>query len=402
MKTGVLIVAAGRGSRFGDDGPPKQYRDLAGRMVLTRTLEAFATVSGLEQIQVVINSDDRHLYDAAVQDVAVGLLPPVAGGDTRQASVRAGLDALADHDAALTHVLIHDAARPFVAREAVERLLDALRGAPSALLASPLVDTIKRVAPSSEAMAPQVQETVPREGLWAAQTPQGFKLTVIRELHRRACGEQAPAFTDDAALCEWAGIPVTLVEGDPGNTKLTTKRDFARAEERMHMNVRSAQSVGPDVRVGQGFDVHRLGPGDHVMLSGVRVPFDRALIGHSDGDVALHALTDAVLATIGEKDIGAHFPPSDPEWRGASSDRFLAHAVGLLESAGGTLTLLDLTIICEAPKIGPHREEMRRRIGEIAGIDPSRVSVKATTSEGLGFTGRGEGIAAMASATATF
>ncbi len=377
MSVVVLIVAAGRGQRAGA-GLPKQYRRLAGRPVLARTLAAFLGQPRVDRVAVVIHPDDRPLYDEAT--AGMDLLPPIAGGPTRQDSVRLGLEALADLGPDI--VLVHDAARPFVSPELIERVIDA---AP-AIAALPVVDTLKRAEDGKAATGPA------RDGLWRAQTPQGFAYQALRDAHHAARG--GPELTDDAAVAAAAGIAVALVEGDEANFKLTTPEDFRRAEALLI-------NRHPDVRVGQGFDVHALAdlPGRPLMLGGIAVPHARALAGHSDADVALHALTDAVLGALAEGDIGQAFPPSDDRWRGAASDQFLAFARDRVAARGGVIAHVDLTLICERPRIGPHREAMRTRIADILGVDLARVAVKATTTEKLGFTGRGEGIAAQALAT---
>lgn len=379
MKVAALIVAAGRGSRAGP-GAPKQYRLLAGEPVLRRTLSAFTAHPGISEIQAVIHPEDAEAYEAAATGLPK-LLPAISGGATRQASVLAGLEALAGSGAPEL-VLIHDGARPFVSHRLISDCLAALASHDGALTALPLTDTIRRGAGGLAG------ETVPRDGLWRAQTPQGFRLRSILDAHRAAAGQD---FTDDAAVAAMAGIDVALVEGDEDNFKITSAADIERAE-RMLMR-------GGETRTGMGYDVHRFGPGDHVWLCGVKLPHVAGLEGHSDADVGLHALTDAILGAIGAGDIGKHFPPSDPQWKGASSDRFLAHAARLAREAGAAISNVDVTLICEAPRISPYTEYMRGRIAEILGIEVSRVSVKATTTEGLGFTGRREGIAAQAVAT---
>jgi len=377
----ALIVAAGRGSRFG--GPlPKQYALLAGRPVLRHTVEAYRTAPGINNLRVVIAPGDEIHYRAAVEGLA--LPAPIPGGLSRQQSVLNGLEALAAEPPDL--VAIHDAARPFVKAVDIAACLTtaSTTGIDGAVLGVPLSDTIKR-SDSSGAIA----ETVPRANLWRAQTPQVFRFAVLLNAHRAVASlgaSEATALTDDAAVAERAGLKVVMVQGSEDNRKITTADDLAR-------------SVAMETRAAFGFDVHGFGPGNAVMLGGVAIPHSQTLAGHSDADVALHALTDAVLGTIGAGDIGKHFPPSDPQWRGVSSDRFLRHAVELLGARGGRIVHLDLTLVCEAPRIGPHREAMAASIARIAGIDPGRVSVKATTTEGLGFTGRREGIAAQAVAT---
>lgn len=375
--TVALIVAAGRGHRAGE-GLPKQYRLVGGQAVLRRSCLAFLNHPRVDAVRVIIHPDDSTLYQNATGGLA--LLPAVNGGAERQDSCRNGMESLAE--LAPKRVLIHDAARPFVDSGTIDRVLDALEEGPAAIAAVPVSDTLKR-AGSDE----QVTETIPREGLWRAQTPQGFRFGPILEAHRKLAGQQ---LTDDAAVAEAAGMAVMVVQGGEDNFKLTTEEDFARAERMLGMS---------DIRVGTGFDVHRFDEGDAVTLCGIRVPHDRSLAGHSDADVGLHAITDAILGAIGEGDIGSHFPPSDAHWRRADSGLFLKHAANLVTDHGGQIRHIDVTLICEAPKIGPHREAMRARIAEIVGVGIDRVSVKATTTEGLGFTGRGEGIAAQATAT---
>ncbi|MFN3727003.1 MAG: bifunctional 2-C-methyl-D-erythritol 4-phosphate cytidylyltransferase/2-C-methyl-D-erythritol 2,4-cyclodiphosphate synthase [Allosphingosinicella sp.] len=372
----ALIVAGGRGARAGE-GLPKQFRQLGGMPVLRRTVLAFLRHRRVDEIRVVIHEDYRSLYDHAVAGLELG--EPIPGGATRQESVAKGLTALGEQQAV---VLIHDAARALVPRSVIDRCLDALaKGAAAVVPALPVVDSLRR---GSSTLIDEVE----RAGLLRVQTPQCFDLTAIRALHDRlADGE----FTDDAALAMRGGLEVATVEGDEINLKLTTAEDFERAEALL----RAHRST----RTGFGFDVHAFEKGDHVWIGGVRIPHGRALQGHSDADVALHALTDALLGAIAAGDIGDHFPPSDPQWRGAPSSLFLEHARSLVEQRGGRIEHVDVTIICEAPKIGPHREAIRARIGDLLRLDLTRVSVKATTTERLGFTGRGEGISAQAIAT---
>jgi 2-C-methyl-D-erythritol 4-phosphate cytidylyltransferase/2-C-methyl-D-erythritol 2,4-cyclodiphosphate synthase len=374
----ALIVAGGRGSRFG--GPlPKQYAVLAGQPVLRRTLDVFRATPGIDRVQVVVASGDEALYQAAVE--GMDLPPPVAGGASRQQSVLNGLESLAAHAPDL--VAIHDAARPFVRVSDIIGCLEALRpGIDGAVLGVPLADTLKKVDDAG-----LLAGTVPRTGLWRAQTPQIFRFAKLLAAHRAAAAlarHEATALTDDAAVAERAGLHVVMVEGHDDNRKITTAGDMVSTME---------------TRTAFGFDVHGFADGSQVMLGGIAIPHGQALAGHSDADVALHALTDALLGTIGAGDIGKHFPPSDPQWRGVSSDRFLRHAVDLVDAAGGRIVHLDLTLVCEAPRIGPHRDAMVTSIARIVGIERDRVSVKATTTEGLGFTGRREGIAAQAVAT---
>jgi 2-C-methyl-D-erythritol 4-phosphate cytidylyltransferase/2-C-methyl-D-erythritol 2,4-cyclodiphosphate synthase len=381
-RTAAIIVAAGRGLRAGTGGP-KQYRSIGGKTVLSRAMEPFCTHPDVFTVQPVRNPDDADIFDQAVCHLKYQT--PVSGGATRQASVRAGLEALASQSPDI--VLIHDAARAFVTDKVISRAIDAALITGAAIPVVPVTDTIKVVDGSGA-----VQATPDRANLRIAQTPQAFRFDVILEAHRRAAREGRDDFTDDAAIAEWAGLTVATFEGDAANMKLTTPEDFAREEARL------GAMLG-DIRTGTGYDVHALTDGDHLMLCGVRVPFNRGFLAHSDGDVGLHALVDAILGALADGDIGSHFPPSDPKWKGAASDQFLKHAVELVGKRGGRIAHLEVTMICEAPKIGPLREAMRAKIAEITGLPESRVAVKATTSERLGFTGRQEGIAATASAT---
>jgi 2-C-methyl-D-erythritol 4-phosphate cytidylyltransferase/2-C-methyl-D-erythritol 2,4-cyclodiphosphate synthase len=333
----------------------------------------------ITNVLVAIRPEDRALFDSTVADL--GVLPSAAGGATRQESVRLGLEALADYHP--DHVLIHDGARPFPDPQVVDRVVDTLGRAQAAIPCLPLRDTIKR------AEGDEIRETIDRSTLWRAQTPQGFHFDAILAAHRAAIGRN---LSDDAAVAEAAGLVPLMVEGSEENLKVTTPEDLSAAE-------RLIAARQGDIRVGQGFDVHPFAPGDHLWICGVKIPHGMALAGHSDADVGLHALTDAVLGAIGAGDIGVHFPPSDPRWRGAASDQFLRHAAELARARGGTVAAVDVTIICERPKISPHRAAMIERIAAILGIAPDRVSVKATTTEKLGFTGRAEGIAAQAVAT---
>jgi len=374
--TVVLIVAAGRGYRVGGE-IPKQYVKLADRSVVHQTAAAFIAHPDIDAVRVVVHPDDRQLYDDAVK--GLDLLEPVNGGATRQDSVRLGLESLSSLSPRT--VLIHDAARPFVDADTITRVLKALDQSPAAIPVLPVNDTLKRGEHG------KVQTTVERSTVWRAQTPQGFRFKNILDAHRNTIGDE---LTDDAAVAEVAGLEVMMVEGDERNIKITTSNDLERF---------SSSGGQFEFRTGIGFDVHRFTDGDHVTLCGIKVPFDQALDGHSDADVGLHALTDALLGAVGRGDIGQHFPPTDEQWRGVSSDRFLAHAAKLLAESSGKVINVDVTLICEAPKIGPHRPAMEARIAEILEIQVSRVNVKATTTERLGFTGRGEGIAAQAVAT---
>jgi 2-C-methyl-D-erythritol 4-phosphate cytidylyltransferase/2-C-methyl-D-erythritol 2,4-cyclodiphosphate synthase len=379
MRTAGLIVAAGRGNRLGEP-TPKQYLPLGSRPVLRHALDALLAHPAVDLLAVAIRPDDRPLYDAAVADIAdPRLRPPVAGADSRADSVLAGLEALAP--GAPDRVLIHDAARPFLRAGLIAAVLDALDSAPAALPALPVVDALWR-GEDGLAAAP-----ASRDGLWRAQTPQGFHFDAILAAHRARTGDAA----DDAEVARAAGLAVRLVPGDEDAFKITTAADLERA--------RASLGGTMDIRTGNGFDVHAFGPGAGVTLCGVAIPFDRGLVGHSDADVGMHALTDAIFGALAEGDIGQWFPPTDPAWKGAASETFLRKAVERARARGFEVSHLDCTLVCEAPKVGPHAAAMRQALAGIVGIEADRVSVKATTSERLGFTGRGEGIAALATAT---
>jgi 2-C-methyl-D-erythritol 4-phosphate cytidylyltransferase/2-C-methyl-D-erythritol 2,4-cyclodiphosphate synthase len=382
-KVAAVIVAAGRGQRAGSE-VPKQYRRIAGEPVIRPALVAFLGHPQIDAVQPVIHAQDEEAFHAATAGLKA-LRPPVWGGATRQASVRAGLEAL--RGSAPDLVLIHDAARPFLTGALITRAIAAAQEHGAAVPAIAVADTVKKVDERET-----VTDTLDRSRLRMVQTPQAFAFGLIIEAHRRAAAAGREDFTDDAALAEWAGHRVTVFSGETTNVKLTTNDDFARAEA-----LRMAAFA--DVRTGSGFDVHAFADGDHVMLGGVRIPHSRGLSGHSDADVVLHALVDALLGALAEGDIGTHFPPNDPQWRGASSDRFLAFACERVRAREGLIAHLDVTLVCEAPRIAPHRDAMRARIAAIAAVPVERVAVKATTSEKLGFTGRGEGIVAMATAT---
>lgn len=379
----ALIVAAGSGERARKDGaPPKQFTMIGGRSVLQRAVDAFAQCRRVTQIHVVIAPGQEALCEAAlITPEAVAAIH--IGGATRQESVRRGLAALTARPG--DKVLIHDAARPFVSKALIDRVIDALETHEAAIPALPVTDTLKRVAGDS------VVGTVSRDALQAAQTPQGFLHGAIREAHENAARDEQ-AFTDDAAVAEWAGMRVVTVPGDRTNIKLTTADDLAEANA-------GALAALPDIRVGFGFDVHQFGPGSEVWLGGVAIPHTHGLAGHSDADVILHALTDAILGALGDGDIGQHFPPSDERWKGAASSVFLADAVARVSARGGVIANLDITYVGEAPRLTPHRDAIRARIAEIAGISVGRVGVKATTNEKLGFIGRAEGAVAHAVAT---
>lgn len=373
----ILIVAAGKGERAGGT-VPKQYALLLGQPILRRSVEAFAGLSNAV-VQVMIGPGQEELYRAAM--AGLDLPAPATGGATRQETVLRGLEALAAQ--APDYVLIHDAARPLVSRKVIDGVIAALEaGADAAVPLLPVADTLRKLENGKWI-------TVPRAGLLRAQTPQGFRFTPILKAHR---DHAAHDVTDDMALAEMAGMKIAAVAGEETNMKVTNAEDFAVAEGLLSARL-------GETRTGSGYDVHRFVPGDHVWLCGVKVPHDHALEGHSDADAGLHALTDAILGAIGEGDIGQHFPPTDERWRGAPSWKFLAHAAELARAKGGVIIHCDVTIICERPKVGPHREAMCAKIAEILHLDVARVSVKATTTEGLGFTGRREGLAAQALAT---
>ncbi|RUT33203.1 bifunctional 2-C-methyl-D-erythritol 4-phosphate cytidylyltransferase/2-C-methyl-D-erythritol 2,4-cyclodiphosphate synthase [Arsenicitalea aurantiaca] len=381
-----MVVAAGRGERArSGSADPKQYHLLAGRPVLEHTLRALLSADRITHVLAVIHPE----HDARYEGIGISdarLLPPVHGGATRQASVLAGLKAIAPMKPDL--VLIHDAARPMVTPEIVDGVIAGLADSAGTLPVVPVTDTIKR---SDDGR--RVALTEERSRLFAAQTPQGFRFAQIFSAHMRA--ERLPReFTDDAAIAEWAGLEVAFAPGSSRNIKITLPEDFERAERLMTGNIPTMET-----RIGTGFDVHPFTEGDAVFLGGVRIEHDRTLEGHSDADVALHALSDALFGAIGEGDIGQHFPPSDPQWKGAASRIFVEHAASLVAARGGRIVNLDLTLVCEAPKIGPHVPAMREAIAAMCGITPDRVAVKATTNERLGFIGRREGMVALASAS---
>ncbi len=390
MKNIALIVAAGRGSRAAPgsaNAAPKQYVPLLGKAVLQHAIDRFAAIPEISNILVVIHPDDHDLYEKNIASNSK-LLPSVNGADTRQGSVLAGLHAL---DAfAPDVVLIHDAARPFVPDSLVRRVLTALKDDPAAVPAIPIADTMRRNEQGFAGAA------IPREHVSAIQTPQGFVYRDIFAAHKQAIADGKLDLTDDSEVAAHAGMPVRIVDGDRDNIKITTPADF-QSIRRLLDYEENRQAM--NVRTGTGFDVHKFTDGAHVTLCGIKIPHSRGLSGHSDADVGLHALTDAILGAIGAGDIGSHFPPSDPQWKNADSVLFLAHANKLVLEKGGHINHLDVTLICEEPKIDPHRDAMRHRIADIMAMPVSRVSVKATTSEGLGFTGRREGIAAQAIAT---
>jgi 2-C-methyl-D-erythritol 4-phosphate cytidylyltransferase / 2-C-methyl-D-erythritol 2,4-cyclodiphosphate synthase len=388
LEIAALIVAAGRGSRAGEaTGNPKQYVELAGRSMLAHSIAAFAEHPRVTGVTVVIHPDDRELYAATARLFGSKLTPAIMGGTTRQESVFKGLVGLAERN--IDAVLIHDAARPFVTAGIIDGVISSLADHDGGIAAVPVADTLKRAGPGAV-----IEATLLRAGLWRAQTPQGFHLSSILDAHRKAASAGLSEFTDDAAIAEWAGLRVALTLGSNSNEKITTAEDLAMAQRRL-----AEPDQTMETRTGTGFDVHRFADGSMLWLCGVEISHERGLEGHSDADVGLHALTDALLGAIADGDIGTHFPPSDPQWKGASSRLFLTDAARRVENLGGRILNVDVTLLCEAPRIGPHRPAMRQSIAEILQIEVKRVSVKATTTEGLGFTGRREGIAAMASAT---
>jgi len=376
MTISAIIVAAGRGSRAGGVRP-KQYQMLAGKAVLRHTLETFLNHGDVDQICVVINPDDTSLYEEAVEGLSLN--GPVFGGETRQQSVLKGLDAVKDTD----FTLIHDAARCLVSKNVISNVIKGLKAGNNAVIPTlPVTDTLKTVSTKC------ITGTPSREGLHRAQTPQGFQTDLITRAHQASISK---SLTDDASVAEEYGVTVHVVDGDEDNIKITHMEDFKRAERIL--------GTVTDVRTGSGFDVHAFAEGDGVTLCGVHIPHTHKLSGHSDADVAMHALTDALMGAVAAGDIGQHFPPSDAQWKGAASRVFLEKAIDLVAEAGGRVSHADVTIICEVPKIAPHTSKMRIALADIMGLDVSRISVKATTTEKLGFTGRGEGIAAQATAT---
>lgn len=382
--TAVIIVAAGRGTRLG--GLPKQYRRLAGQSVLARTILSFMESLPGAAMRVVIGAGDENHYDQTVGGLTdsdrARLLPPVEGGETRQQSVRNGLESLLKQSPKI--VLIHDAARPFASDTLIRRAREAAAAHGAAVPGVPVTDTLKSVGADGS-----VAQTHDRASLRAIQTPQAFRFGLILEAHRAQAGA---ALTDDAAVAEAVGHPVHVFEGEATNVKITTAEDLQAAEARLG-------GALTDVRIGQGYDVHAFGPGDKVWFGGVAIPHSHGLSAHSDGDVLAHAVTDAILGAMADGDIGAHFPPTDPQWHGAASSIFLADAAARVRAKGGMIAHVDATIVCERPKVGPHRDAIRARLAEIMGVDVGRVAIKATTSERLGFPGREEGVVAMATAT---
>ena len=384
MKIAAIIVAAGSGSRAGGD-QPKQYQKIGGEAILRRTLRIFANHPDITVVQTVIGTNQRAAFEDAAQGLKVAT--PVVGGASRQESCRIGIEACEPSKPDI--VLLHDAARPFVSNESISAIIAALREADGAIPALPVADTIKQANDGI------VEMTLDRSKLYTVQTPQGFHFHAIREAHAKAAALGRTDFTDDAAVAEAAGLKVKLVPGDPRNRKLTTTQDIAMADAELKAQPMHAI----DIRVGQGIDFHRFETGSSLWLCGVEIPHSHKLSGHSDADVALHALTDAILGAIGEGDIGTHFPPTDPQWKGARSSIFLAKARDLLEAMGGSIANVDITILAEAPKIAPHIATMKAELARQLGIVESRIAIKATTTEMMGAIGRKEGMAAMATAT---
>lgn len=393
----AIILAAGRGERAGSSGP-KQYQLLNGEAIICQTVQRFFDHSEIAPIVVVIHEDDRELAKIALKRFGNDI-KLVVGGATRQLSTLAGLEYLAAFSPDFVH--IHDAARPFITSKILDGIHQNLSAESGSIIGVPISDTLKRVDDNNMIIA-----TVRRDGLFGAQTPQTFPFSLIYHAHKDANDKGHNGFTDDSAIAEAYGIPMKLLPGSPENIKITWPEDFNRAEQvlasQQNRSFEKETGMYPDIRTGNGYDVHCFEEGDHVTLCGVDIPFNKKLSGHSDADVALHALTDALLATRGAGDIGTHFPPSDPQWRGAASHIFVRHAVKIVKQFGGRITNVDITLIAEAPKVGPHRDAMVVALGEMLGISHDRISVKATTNEKLGFIGRGEGIAAIATANVIY
>jgi 2-C-methyl-D-erythritol 4-phosphate cytidylyltransferase / 2-C-methyl-D-erythritol 2,4-cyclodiphosphate synthase len=386
----ILVAAAGRGARAGGD-IPKQYRKLAGQPLLARTMELLLRAAPGTKLLPIIHKDDLDFYDACVAGIERKLTqcldPAVFGGATRQESVRFGLEVLAREPTPPSIVLIHDAARPFVSGALIEGAMSAAAAYGAAVPGVALTDTIKQIDADGA-----VTETLPRAQLRAIQTPQAFRFDLILAAHRKAASAGVGNLTDDAAVAEFAGHRIHVFEGEESNLKITTPDDFAQAEAKLC-------GALADIRTGQGYDVHAFGEGSHVWLGGIRLEHDRGLAGHSDADVLSHAITDALLGALADGDIGSHFPPSDPQWRGAPSRIFLAAAAAKVRARGGSIAHVDATVVCERPKLEPHRNAIRENLAKIMDISVDRVAIKATTSERLGFTGREEGIASLAIAT---
>lgn len=387
----AIILAAGRGERVGSPHEgPKQYRKIGGEAIIKHTLRPFLSHPAISKIILVIHPDDEALCRAAIDDLAEQVTL-VTGGTTRQISTLNGLLALKNNPPDYVH--IHDGARPFLTEQCLDTIHTALDHKKGVLLALPVSDTLKKA--NSDHI---VLETIPRTGLYGAQTPQSFPYSLILDAHEKAARNGYSDFTDDSAIAEWANIPMQIVEGAANNIKITWNADLIKADQLLNKGT----AMYPDIRTGNGYDVHHFTVGDHVMLCGVAIPHKKKLSGHSDADVALHALTDALLATRGAGDIGTHFPPSDPQWAGASSAIFVRHAVKIIKEAGGRIINADITLIAEAPKIGPYRQAMVAAMQDMLGISADRISIKATTNEKLGFIGREEGIAAIATANVIY
>ena len=385
MTVAAVIVAGGSGLRAGGE-KPKQYQLIGGRPVIWWTCRAFLEHPDVTHVQAVIGEGHEKMFAESVGDLPIPL--PVIGGSTRQESCRIGIEAVGRHRP--DKVLIHDAARPFVSARLIDDVIAWLDRFEAVVPGMPVAETLK-FAPGGV-----VSRTVDRSGIWAAQTPQGFIYDKILGAYRKAEAEQTAGLTDDASVAEHAGIAISMISGQLENRKLTTAEDIVIADR--DMTVRQLHDL-PDIRVGQGIDIHSFEPGDAVTLCGIAIPHSMRLNGHSDADVAMHALTDAILGTIGEGDIGTHFPPSDPQWKGAASSIFLKKAVALLEAKGGLIANADITILAEAPKIAPHVAAMRAFLSPLLHADPSRIAIKATTMEKLGAIGRKEGIMAYATVT---
>ena len=378
IKNIALIVAAGRGRRL-EGNTPKQYRVIAGYAVLKWSVLSFLRHTKIDMVQVVYNPEDINLYDAALNDLE--LPSPIVGGDNRQTSVRLGLESISQFEP--TNVLIHDGARPIVSKSLIDRILFSLDENITAIPVIPINDTVIRINKQ------KITQNIARENLWQVQTPQGFHFNTILDAHRNKIDD---LYTDDSSLADSAGVPIDIVQGDKENIKITTIND---------LNYLSEKTSLKETRVGSGYDVHKLGPGKKVRLGGISIPNDKGLIGHSDADVVLHALTDAILGVVGSGDIGEHFPNNDPKYKNLDSKHFLIEAYKLLQNAGGSVLHVDITIICEKPKISDYRYKITNNIAKLLGLDVGRVSIKATTTEGLGFTGRNEGISAQATVTTT-
>ncbi|KAE8415510.1 YgbB family-domain-containing protein [Aspergillus pseudocaelatus] len=395
---GTVLLAAGTGTRAGNAKCSKVYREVAGETVISRVVRAFRAWDPRHPIVIVRHQNDAALLAHAIQGSGAQIYETVGGG-TRQASALEGLKLLSSLEQPPSHVLIHDAARPFISSSLLDKIRDGMREEPNIgiILAIPVSDTLKSVDESGF-----ISRTVPRSGLYRAQTPQAFSLANALRVHEQLASDKNVEYTDDASLFEAAGLPVRVIQGEERNMKLTYATDFEQAEQILQAKPRLPEPSIPDIRVGHGYDTHRLIPATEITLCGVKLSHTSGLLGHSDADVGLHALTNALLGTIGADDIGSHFSPSDPKWKGASSDQFVRHARKLVSDAGGVITHADVTLICERPKIGPHRDALKKSVARILSLDRSRVSIKAGTNEKVGFVGREEGIVGFATVTAVF